>query len=293
MDIILTKMHECFTTATAEAHKLDEAVARHFTRIGANADNLQLLIPNFSKCGSCNFSMALRQGEQNRNVRGNNQQRSFRTKLLACTSCSFACRLPRGTPIALSDAITGPQLCPICNYQVVKITEGDGYTGNGYTLCPKCFTEPPAEHGGTTLTDFPCYKCTNTSCALACGIRGGDVEVYSCPHCNSNGAKGKISLKKINQSFVLSCSNYSNTGGQRSCEYSLWLSKVASAVTIPTEAVDVPETNSEQVICSRCSTPNAIVRKLHVTWKTGSVPPHWDREVTACILCDELFKDPA
>lgn len=286
MSVILAKMRECFTTACAEAHKLDEAVARHFTRLGANSENLTLLTPNFSICGSCNGIMALRQVQQNQYGRSDNQQRNVRMKILVCPSCSFACRLSRGIPNAVVDPNTGPKLCPICNYQVIKITEGDGYTGNGYTLCPKCYTDPPIEHGGATLNDFPCYKCTHPSCTFAGGIRGGDIEIYTCPFCATFGMSGKICLKKNARGFVLSCSNYS-MGAQRSCDYIVWLPKEASTITVPDVNDESLGSNS---ICSSCSRPNAVVRKMSFTWKPGSVPPHWDRAVLACIRCDDIFK---
>jgi len=285
MAVILAKMQECFATASAEANKLDEAVARHFTRIGANAQNLTLLTPNFSICGSCNRSMALRQVPSNQNGRGDNQQSNLKIKILVCSPCSFACRLSRGVPNPVSDFNTGPQLCPICNYQVIKITEGDGYAGNGYTLCPKCYTEPPVEHGGAGLNDFPCKKCTHPTCALAGGVPGGDVEIYSCPFCAPFGSAGKIFLKKNAKGFVLSCSNHST--GARSCEYIVWLPKEAIAIAIPGEDETLP---GPDLFCSNCTKPNAIVRKLKFTWRSGSLPTSYDREVVACILCDDLFK---
>jgi len=288
MTQLLATMEECFMTACTDAHKLDAAVARHFTRLGANADILPILVSNFSICGACNRSMALRHAQRNQDRRGDHQQQNHYIKILACSTCSFACRFPRGVPSALTERNTEPQLCPICKFQVVRITEGDGYTGSGYSVCPKCYTDPPAEYGGATSNDFKCSKCTHPSCSLAGSIRDGDIEIYPCPFCPTFGATGRIFMKKNTKGgFLLSCSNNS-TVAQRSCEYCVWLPKAASTIIIPEGGGDTLDPN---FICSHCSKPNHVVRKLKFTWKSGSVPPFWEREIIACILCDDLFKD--
>lgn len=162
MQPILTKMSNCFTQVNTEAHKLDAAVARHFTQIGSSDVNSNVLFANFSHCGVCRNLMTLKQMHgQNQNNGTNN----YSPKVLYCGSCSLGLVLPRGVPTPFIDPqSTQPFCCPICQYQVIKIGEGDGYTGNGYHLCPKCFSDGPTEYGGSSAGNFRCYQCTHQVC---------------------------------------------------------------------------------------------------------------------------------
>ena len=85
----------------------------------------------------------------------------------------------RGTPVK----------CPICQYQVVRVrSRANG--GNGYTICPKCYANPPSNHGGDPSAggSFPCFRCRHPTCSLATGVKGSDIDVFKCPSC----ADGKI-----------------------------------------------------------------------------------------------------
>lgn len=278
---ILNKMKDCFIKANDEAHKLDDAVARHFPRLGTNNDLSEVLQPHFSLCGTCQNPMALKQTRPN-NHQGNNRNGQTR-KILFCETCQVGLGLPmRGQFQPMNEADHGDSavLCPICQYQVVKVARGDGYTGNGYNLCPKCFSEPPREHGGLSgSSDFRCFNCHHPTCALATGTPGSDVEVYSCPFCGQGRPNGgKVCLRKNSRGFVLSCSNYS---GPDRCQYTVWLPKAASTISVPT---------SDNEVCRHCSTPGRTVRRVHFTWRSGSVPPHFGRESTICVLCDSGFR---
>ena len=268
MGPILTKMKQCFERANVEAHKLDEAVARHFTRLGASNDTSTVLRLHFSECGACGNLMTLKQAANN-NHRGNNNQNVARRKLLYCGTCALGLSLPRGDAQRMMEANSVVK-CPICQYQVIKICRGDGYNGNGYTVCPKCFSDPPIEHGGAQNADFRCFLCQHLTCRLASGTQGGDVEMYACPFC----PQGKAMLKRNSKGFVLSC----NTGRDQ-CSYIVWLPRESSTVSIP-----------ENQTCPACSAPGRPVRKVHFVWKPGSVPPHLDRECTVCVLCDVAFR---
>jgi DNA topoisomerase-3 len=220
---------------------------------------------------------------------GNASSQQFATKLVHCQTCSLGLRLPRGIPdpqMSSEDGSTNglPMTCPICKYQIMKMTQGDGYNGNGYTVCPKCFSDSPIDFGGDASGDFRCFQCTHPTCSQAGGTRGGDVEIYQCPFCIANGhSGGKITLKKLPKGgFVLGCSNYS---GRIKCSYSVWL---------PRESKDVQVTtgNDENARhhCSRCSTGGRLVKKLKFIWKSGSLPPDFGRDLIACVLCDETLK---
>lgn len=297
MQPILAKMRECFEKVSLEAHKLDEAVARHFTRMGANNANSTLLTANFSICGECNGRTTLKelnsggQHGHNRNSRNNNTW--GKPKLLYCATCSKGIRLPKGipTPSMHPQHNDQPQKCPICNYQVIQINQGDGYNGNGYHLCPKCFTEAPAQYGGTaTSGEFRCFNCTHPTCSLATGTSGGDVEIFKCPFCKARGSTdGKIFLRKNSRGYILSCSNYSSSNSAR-CEYTIWLPREASSVTVAEN-----NNNTNNNTCNRCSNSNnsqnnEVVKKLTFQWKRGSVPPGIPSTLTACVLCDEMLK---
>lgn len=277
MGPMLAKMQECFNHVVAEARKLDEAVARHYTRLGTNHANYTILERDFSICGDCNGKTSLKALSINRNNRArvNNQ---VTPKFIFCSTCSMGLKLPsKGipSPFVSSPANNDPVKCPICHYQVIKINQGDGYTGNGYHLCPKCFTDPPEEYGGSlTGGDFRCFQCSHSNCSLAGGTEGGDVEIMPCPFCG-----GKVCLKKNSRGYILSCSNYRTTR----CEFTVWLPKEASSISVLDDSDD-------NMMCPRCLASGKQVKKLKFTWKTGSVPPGYGRQYVACVLCDHTLK---
>lgn len=275
---ILEKMRQCYLTATAEAQKLDDAVGRHFPRLGAG-NVMQVLNRNFSECGTCRGRMILKaeRRDGNRGGGGGNPR-----KVLFCNACQEGWTLPRGQLRPKTEQENGggnPMHCPICNFQVVHVERGEGYDGNGYSFCPKCFTDSPQDHGGNQNGDFRCFSCTHPTCALAGGTRGGDVEVFACPFCREQGnnQSGKVTLRKTSRGFVLSCSNYSS---RSKCAYTIWL---------PKEAQEVSVVEGDTSTCARCSTGDPV-RKISFTWRPGSVPPHLGRDTTVCILCDVGFR---
>jgi len=296
MGPILAKMLECLNRANAEAHKLDDAVARHFTRIGSNDTNSNVLNPRFSTCGGCGGLTSLKelrsfdqQRNNNRN-NGNNNPRA-QPKLVHCATCSIGLKLPsKGIP-SPSTTNNRPVSCPICNYQVIQISQGDGYNGNGYQICPRCFSNAPEEFGGSSTSgEFRCFNCTHPTCSLSGGTRGGDVEVFPCPFCESSGTSGKITLRKNSRGYTLSCSNYTTTGQRARCEFTVWLPREANTISVPENNVAQNGNNRNPSICSQCSGENKIVRKLLFRWKPNSVPPGFAREHLGCVLCDEVLK---
>jgi DNA topoisomerase III len=274
---ILNKMKECYLVATRDAHKLDEAMARHFQRIGAS-DDTTVLQRNFSQCGICQGMMSLK---QERNSRGGNA--NDRRKLLYCDSCRVGYLMPRKGQIRPKADENNPDLrvcCPICNFQVIAIARGDGYEGNGYSVCPKCYADPPADYGGSSSGgNFACFSCSHPTCSLAGGTPGGDVEVFGCPFCREMGHRGgKVLLKKNTRGYVLSCSNYN---AREKCLFTIWLPKASQSVSI---------SENDESVCGRCST-NGPVKKISFVWRPGGVPPHLGRQTTTCILCDARFRE--
>lgn len=277
---VLAKMLDCFKKANEEVAKLDRAVERHFSKLGSNNNQYVLVQANFSLCGVCNGMMVLKQKSGSGGGRGRNQgNASGSTKLLHCQTCSQSHIMPRYHTELFAAVKPGPQrepiICPICQYQVIKV-ENDG---NSSHVCPKCFSDPPEEHGGDISSDFPCSKCTHPTCSLATGTRGGDVEVFPCPFCSSNGNTESVFLKRSSNGWRLSCSN----GGRDRCQFVVWLPKAVRDISVDGE--------SNATICQACSNPNKTVRKLKFVWKMGSVPPHYGQELTACVLCDNHLKE--
>jgi DNA topoisomerase-3 len=278
---ILAKMRQCFVTATSEAHKLDEAVARHFPRIGAGNDSI-VMQANFSECGDCHNLMSLKQVNQqgNNNNNGNQHPR----KLLFCNTCQKGWSLPRGQPRPKTEEENGgpPLKCAICNFQAIGIGRGDGYEGNGYHVCPKCFSDPPQDQeGASNGGDFRCFSCSHPTCALASGTQGGGIEVLSCPFCRGrpSSTTGKVTLRKNSRGYILGCSNYS---GRDRCSYTIWLPKESQSVSVP---------SNDENLCPNCTSAAGQVRKISFVWKPGSVPPHLGGSCTVCVLCDTAFRE--
>ena len=276
MVYLLAKMRECFESATQEASKLDEAIARHYSRLGASNETSHVVQASFSQCGRCQGSMTLKQ------TQGGNRQR----KLLFCTTCRDGWNLPRGNcqPKTQNDDGTGPAVCcPICNYQVVRILRGEGYEGNGYHVCPKCFSDPPVEHGGSRNGgEFRCFSCQHPTCSLAAGVQGSGEEVFRCPFCGAND-NGSVCLRKNARGYVLGCNKY----GQSRCSYTIWLPKECVTVTVGNAN---QQDENRNPLCTSCSTSGGPVKQITMTFRPGSVPPAIGSPVTACLLCDASLR---
>jgi len=222
---------------------------------------------------------------------GHNRQK----RVVLCGSCAKGYALPgRGKVDGMLENINGqerPAKCPICQFQIVKVSRGEGYDGKGYNMCPRCFTEKPQEYGGSGVGgDFYCFQCTHPTCAQARGTKEGTIEVFDCPFCRAGGMRsGRIMLKqRATGKYVLGCHN--NADEQDRCQYSLWLPQAASKVEVCGE-----EEGVRNLECNRCATvtnsgERKAVKKLKFVWKPGSVPPHYEREFIGCILCDETLK---
>ena len=53
-----------------------------------------------------------------------------------------------------------PQLCVLCQFQVIEVSAGHGYSGNGYTVCPHCYNTPPPQHASQRdAMTMPCFQC--------------------------------------------------------------------------------------------------------------------------------------
>lgn len=231
--------------------------------------------------------MALKQDRGNQNGGGNgtaggNNNRNSPRKLLFCDTCQEGWIMPHKgqlRPKTANGNNDAAVKCPICSFQVVAIARGDGYEGNGYNICPKCYSDPPPDHGGSgNGGSFPCFSCSHPECPLAGGTQGGEVEVFHCPFCREHRIQGgKVMLRKNTRGYILSCTNYSS---RHRCAFTVWLPRAIQTVSVPSD---------EANICTQCSTQGAV-RKVSFVWKPGSVPPHLGRQSTKCLLCDVGFR---
>ena len=132
------EMRRIYDTAAAQSHKLVAAVARRLAPLGADPPDGggggggggRTRSAAFSACGACGGAMALV------------EHAGGKLLYLRCGACERGLPLPRrGEPEPREPR------CPLCKYQVLHIGGGRGYSGNGYHLCPFCFSNPPPQRG--------------------------------------------------------------------------------------------------------------------------------------------------
>jgi hypothetical protein len=269
MTYILAKMRQCYVTATQEATKLDDAVAKYFPRLGSSNMTSRVLQAAFSECGACQQRMSLKQersenGPADRNNLG-------RRKILFCSTCQRGLTLPKGVLAPMTDENgSTPQRCPICRYQVVQVSTGEGYEGRGYTFCPKCFSDPPLELGGSTGGgEFRCFNCAHPTCSLSRALPGSDIPVFPCPFCEENraadinAAVANVFLSRNSRGYVLSCKAFVPRQGP--CAYTIWLPKESDRVSVA-----AGDENHHDTLCGVCSAPGKVVRKVNFVFRAAS-----------------------
>ena len=263
----MDKMKLCFQVVLNEAHKLDAAMAKHFDAAGA--DHV-VKRADYSYCG-CGNLMDLKEARAADGFNNNNQRSS---QLLYCSTCEDSHPLPRKGVLSPMNE----QICPICEFQVIKVSTGEDYDGKGYTFCHKCFNNPPTEHGGDIENggEFRCFSCSHPSCKHAGKLPGSDVEIVKCPRCEKRGVDGSLNLGKASTgSFKLSCSNWK---GDNKCDYCIWLPRAAKAITVA----------SENKSC-KCY---GGTRKIKFEWKSGtSIPPQMRHIQEFCVFCDDELEE--
>ncbi len=295
-------MSKAFYTCQQKAHVLDEVLGKHFRGIGLGAcEETTLLQGNFCRCG-CGGAMELKErrshdgrgrdrggrGERDRRQqekRGGGRGRGgvalrtggydFPPRLVLCGSCNVGLPLPRTGMIS---PIQPDFNCPICGYQVLSVSQGQGYEGQGYKMCPKCFRDPPMEHGGKEGESFRCFMC-HATCPYAGRTEGQDTPLSPCTQWPVNGCSGHLLLKKTsNGSFRLSCSR-----GHPTCSGGFWLPRMATAISV------------SQNRCEHCCRnlngkgDPSEVRKLVFLFKRSAVPPDVPTELEACPFCDDVI----
>ena len=123
----LQDMQRCFLVCSREAGKLDSAMEKHFSYLGAGgADNFRVAQEGLSLCGVCNGSMDLR-------IAGNAGEEAANSKrYLYCSPCKRSYVVPPRGELS-AHAVH----CAICNFQALTVRNAE--TGKEHTVCPKCF----------------------------------------------------------------------------------------------------------------------------------------------------------
>ena len=167
-------------------------------------------VVGFSTCGVCNGLMDLKhrevQGHDNNNNAGGAGGGGGGVKKQVFLSCeSESCQVVYPLP-AKGSLSAHEHRCPLCDFQVLNVGPGHGYNGNGYTLCPKCFRDPP--EGAKQNEDFRCFQCSAANCKLAQGVQGGDLAVLKCRTCNG---EHDVTMRKTKAGkFMLTCAGHSS-----------------------------------------------------------------------------------
>jgi len=168
--------------------------------------------------------------------------------------------------------------CAICSFQalIVRNTE----TNKDHTICPHCFSNPPAPPVGIDgLAEFRCFSCAHSECSLALRTPGGDVSICSCPgHAHSHNAHrctGKMYFKKTSKSMLIGCD-------VPTCKSLWWVPKFVRTAQ-----------PMEGQICTRCQqrTGGKAITKLLFRFNLSSAPPGTPPEAVLCPSCDPLWRN--
>jgi DNA topoisomerase-3 len=159
-----------------------------------NMTDIRILQRRFSRCGLCHNLMDLKIGTVRAGVE---------SRCLACSACNKSFQVPLNGELSAHE-----KSCPICNFQVVSVLNTD--KGTTYTLCPKCFREPPPPpfsiEGELYTSGFSCFKCVNTACSLA---SNKSVSFSPCPEPR---CQGQLHIRKSEKNhivkFFAGCNKY-------------------------------------------------------------------------------------
>lgn len=123
----LQDMHRCFLVCAREAGKLDSAMEKHFSYLGAGeVDNFRVVQVGLSRCGVCREPMDLR-------MAGAAEEAAANTKrYLYCGPCKRSYVVPPRGELSAHTVH-----CAICSFQALTVRNAE--TGKEHTVCPKCF----------------------------------------------------------------------------------------------------------------------------------------------------------
>eukprot|EP01138_Halocafeteria_seosinensis_P013245 gb/GECG01013527.1/.p1 GENE.gb/GECG01013527.1/~~gb/GECG01013527.1/.p1 ORF type:complete len:1063 (+),score=86.31 gb/GECG01013527.1/:1-3189(+) len=250
----LKDMYRVFLKVTSNVASLETELSRFFE---PQASNAQVVQSQLSECGACGGYLQLKVGNRGK-------REAF------CPSCSQTHPLPSKGKMSGYDFT-----CPLCNFQILSIHNGEGYEGKGYTLCPSCYSRgvppesgvQPIEHDGTNAT-MPCFKCPAVErCRMAKGSSRSNVLVG----CGAGSCNGSLTLKRTSTgSYMAGCSSYPQ------CKHAIFLPKPIKRAVVS----DSP--------CRRCSNGACTVPRLEMTFSHGALPHDAPNPLTACVVCNDL-----
>lgn len=212
-----------------------------------------------TKCGRCGHAMDLvshkEQGERGW------EHWALRCGNARCTGPSLL-RLPSGSLNSFEDTQVK---CALCPFNALRMTSKERKTS--YTLCPHCFSSPPAVADIEGLVsgvsgDFRCFQCT-ADCPLAKGLEL--VPITKCVSCGT----GELRLRTNANGGFLSCRSYPE------CAFSVGLPRATSIKPQPSQR------------CPRCA---AVLLLFDFTAGVQGVPG-MDVIEAACVSCDARLRD--
>lgn len=250
------------------------------------AQSWTVVFASFSRCGICGQNMSLKanirdnrapqqqrgrghgRGRGRGQSRGRGGSRGEMTRSegvdrgVHCATCDNMLKLPRN-----GNMTAGEQNCPLCNYQVVVITNTTSNTT--HTVCPHCMSNPPTdrEHNPQSKTsEFRCFHCTNDACSLAKGTRTSQSDVAKCPKCNSACA---VRSAQEGSTWLVSC-----TAGRNVCDWVYFFPRHT-----------VQDLNGGEQ-CPTCGS-----KKLQINWRASSLPHGAPSTYFGCIWCSPDYAD--
>ena len=219
----------------------------------------EVIKERLSKCGNCNGYLQL-------TMTGRGKRAGY------CGLCSQRHALPSKGNLKAFDF-----QCPLCNFQILNVEQGQGYEGSGYTLCPSCYSrgvpsgvvpalDSESKHDGSS--SMPCFRCPAVE---LCSLAKGTSQATSIVRCGSNGCSGTLNLKRITSGgYMLGCSEYPR------CKHAIFFPK------------SVKRASLSDSICRNCSRASSNVPRLDLTFSEGALPLDARNPYTACVVCNEL-----
>ena len=173
---------------------------KHFSQMGrGDAAQYTTVAQGLSVCGTCQGPMDLRTigGNANANANDPNDPPTPNrggggggggggNRFLFCATCEESHLVPSS-----GDITAHVQRCAICQFQVLTVR--NNVTGKEHTVCPRCFSNPPAFPDGPAVEaaagggEFRCFQCAHATCPLAGRQAGSDVDVAPCAANNCAG----------------------------------------------------------------------------------------------------------
>lgn len=141
-------------------------------------------------CKVCGNDMSLMGQKKGKNM----------IRFLQCNSCNMTLSLPSNGSIVVL-----PATCPLCGYNVVEIQ-----SGNGYTICPNCYSNSTEDRAGFTM---PCFRC-NAVCPYASlvmillsPLEPEEISVCPCYYCRNGMLVLRKSRNQEHRILAVKCTN--------------------------------------------------------------------------------------